>query len=140
MALEWEILTELEPPVSFTVADGTGIEKGSLLKLTDPMTAIINSGDADQICGIAAEEKIASDGKTEIGVYLRGIFKATAGGAITVGDGLINNATTGAANEVITATAAADNAAVFGIALETAADTETLKVLLNVGIGGSPET
>ena len=44
------------------------------------------------------------------------------------------------ANEFITATAAADAAAVFGIALETVADGETGMVLVNVGIGGSPET
>lgn len=140
MALEWEILTELEPAVGFTVADGTGIEKGSLLKMTDPMTAIINSGDIDQIIGVAAEEKVASDGKTKIGVYLRGIFKCTAGASITVGDLLMNNAAAGAVNEVIPATAPADGSHVFALALETASDADTLKVLLNAGIGGSVET
>ncbi len=140
MALEWTIDTELEPAVQFTVANGTGIEKGSLLKLVDPMTAIINSGDVDSIIGVAAEEKVANDGKTTIGVYLRGIFKCTAGGSITVGDGLINNAAAGAANEVISATAAADAAQIFATALETVTDTQTLFVLLNAGIGGSPET
>ena len=137
MALEWTILTELEPAVGFTVADGTGIEKGSLLKLTDPMTVIINSGDIDQIIGVAAEEKVASDGKTKIGVYLRGIFKCTAGASITVGDLLMNNAGAGAVNEVITATAAAVNTKVFAVALETVTDAQTLKVLLNAGIGAT---
>ena len=138
MALEWTILTELEPAVGFTVADGTGIEKGTLLKLTDNMNAIITDGSANQIAGVAAEEKISGDGKTEIGVYLRGIFKCTAGGSITTGAGIISE--TGGTNEVLTATAAADNAAVCGIALQDATDGQTLKVLLNVGIGGSPET
>ncbi len=140
MALEWTILTELEPAVGFTVADGTGIEKGSLLKMTDPMTAIINSGDIDQIIGVAAEEKVANDGKTKIGVYMRAIAKCTAGASITVGDLLMNNAAAGAVNEVIPATAAADGAQVFAMALETVTDTQTLKVLLNTGIGGSVET
>ena len=138
MALEWTILTELEPAVGFTVADGTGIEKGTLLKLTDNMTAIITSSSADNIAGIAAEEKVANDGKTEIGVYLRGIFKATAGGTITAGEGLISE--TGGTNEVLADTAAADMAEIFGIALQDATDGQSLKVLLNVGIGGSRES
>ena len=138
MALEWTILTELEPAVGFTVADGTGIEKGTLLKLTDNMNAIITDGTANKVAGIAAEEKVASDGKTELGVYLRGIFKCTAGGTITVGDGIISE--TGGTNEVLADAASSDNAAVFGIALQDATDGQTLKVLLNVGIGGSRET
>ncbi len=140
MALEWTIDTELEPAVKFTVADNAGIEKGSLMKLTDPDTVIINSGDIDAIIGVAAEEKVANDGKTKLGVYLRGKFICTAGASITVGDLLMNNAAAGAVNEVIPATAAADGAQVFALALETAADTDTLFVLLNAGIGGSVET
>ena len=140
MALEWTIDTELEPAVMFTCDVATGIEKGSLLKLTDPMTVIINSGDIDQCIGIAAEEKVANDGKTTIGVYMRGIFICTAGASITVGDLLMNNASTGAVNEVIPATAAADGSHVFALSLETASDTNTLKVLLNAAIGGSVET
>jgi len=137
MANELVLLTELESPVGFTCADGTGIEKGTLLELSDPMTVTKVTGAAPLIIGVAAEEKIASDGKTEIAVYLRGIFKATAGGTINVGDGLIGE---NATNELLTSTAAADEVEVCGIALETAADTETFKMLLNVGIGGSPET
>lgn len=140
MALEWTIDTELEPAVSFTVADNAGIEKGSLMELSDPMTVTVNNGNIDGIIGVAAEEKVANDGKTKIGVYMRGIFICTAGASITVQDLLMNNAAAGAVNEVIPATAAADGAQIFAIALETAADTDTLKVLLNVGIGGSVET
>ena len=139
MALEWTIDTELEPAVSFTVADGTGIEKGSLLKLTDPRTAILSTGDIDAICGIASEEKVANDGKTSIGVYMRGIFICTAGGSITVNDLLMTNSASGAANEVITATTAAVGSHAFALALESATDTQTLKVLLNVGIAGTVE-
>jgi|TARA_R100000501_G_C2584177_1_gene86376 hypothetical protein len=137
MANELVLLTELESPVGFTCADGTGIEKGTLLELSDPMTVAKVSGAAPVVIGVAAEEKIASDGKTEIAVYLRGVFKATAGGTITVGDSCIAENGT---NELLTATAAADAAQIFAIALETAADTETFKVLFNAGIGGSPET
>lgn len=138
MANENKIDTELEPAVAFTVADGTGIPKGTHLRLTDPFTAIITSGSAQQMAGIAAEEKVASDGKTKLGVYMRGIFKGTAGGTITAGDGLISE--TGGTNEWLTATAAADVGQICGMALEDATDGQTFFYLLNVGIGGSPET
>lgn len=138
MANENVILTELEPAVGFTCADGTGIEKGTHLRLTDPMTVIITSGSAQEFAGIAAEEKVANDGKTKIGVYMRGIFKGTAGGTIGIGDGLISE--TGGTNEFLTATPGADDAAICGIALEAATDGQTFKYLLNIGIGGSPET
>ena len=137
MAFELTILTELEPAVGFTVADGVGIEKGTLLELADPMTVAKVTGGAPLIIGVAAEEKVANDGKTKLGVYLRGIFKGTAGGGITVGDGLIGENGT---NELLTSTAAADEVEVCGIALESATDGQSFKLLLNVGIGGSPET
>lgn len=123
MANECTLVVELEPPIPFTVADGTGIEKGAILKLTDPMTASLADGDADVIAGIAAEEKIANDGKTTLGVYRRGIFKGLAGGAVTVGQAINTYAATGATNELINASAGHDNQ--LGHALETAADTET---------------
>ena len=137
MAFELTILTELEPAVSFTVDDTVGIEKGTLLELSDPMTVAKVAGAAPLIIGVAAEEKVANDGKTKIGVYMRGIFKGFAGEAITVGDGLIGESGT---NELLKSTAAADEVEVCGIALETASDLDSFKFLLNVGIGGSPET
>lgn len=131
MALELELVYELEPPVPMTVADGTGIERGTLLALSDPNTAAaVGAANNAIIAGVAAEEKVASDGKTKLAVYRRGIFKATAGGAITVGDML--ESSSGAANEVITATFTANATAnLIGRALETAADTETLLIELN---------
>ena len=138
MANEATLIHELELPIPFTCADGAGIEKGTLLKLTDPMTVAAADGAADIIAGVSAEEKIASDGKTKIGVYMRGIFKMKSDGTVAVGAGVMADGTN--PNEYITATAAADAAAVFGIALETVADGETGLVYVNVGIGGSPET
>jgi len=138
MANEAVLVYEMDVPIPFTCADGTGIEKGSLLKLSDPMTVALADGAGDIIAGIAAEEKVANDGKTKIGVYMRGIFKMLADGSVTVGAGVIADGTN--PNEFITATAAADAAAVFGIALETVSDGETGLVYVNVGIGGSPET
>ena len=138
MAFEWTLVTELEPPVSFVVADGAGIEKGTLLKLTDNMTAVITDGAGNMIAGIAAEEKISGDGKTELGVYMRGIFVCTAGGAITAGD--VVQSETGGTNEILTGAATSENAKGCGIALQDATDGQTLRVLLNVGIGGVIDT
>lgn len=70
----------------FTVADGTGIAIGTLLKLTDPNTAIATSADNDPFAGIAWEEKTASDGITEIVVALNGVWDIVDSGAgITAG-------------------------------------------------------
>jgi len=127
MANEWTIMYDQDTPVPFTVADGTGIEKGSLLKMTDPMTASLSDGKEDIIAGVAATEKIASDGNTKLGVFRRGIWKCTASGSITVGDALISSATV-SANLVETAGVNAED--IVGIALETATDTQTLLVEL----------
>ena len=124
MTLEAQLVIETGPPIPFTVADGTGIEKGSVLKLTDPMTAALTTGDTDAVAGIAAEEKIASDGKTKLGVYREGIFKGYAGAAgVTVGMGIITDTATGAANELVVADVNPEH--IVGIALETATDGET---------------
>lgn len=130
MALECVLIHELEPAVPFTCADGAGIEKGALLIVTDPMTVATTTGDTDEIIGVAAEEKVANDGKTKIGVYMRGIFKGFAGAAgTTAGIGIISDTGTGAANELVTADVNSD--AIVGMALETAADTESFIFLLN---------
>ena len=130
MAFEAIIIHEMEPPIPFTVADGVGIEKGSILLLTDPMTVAVTTGDTDAIIGIAAEEKIASDGKTTLGVYMRGIFKGFAGAAgVTVGTAIITDTATGAANELVVADVNSEN--IVGTALETATDTESFVFYLN---------
>lgn len=129
MALEATLDTELEPPVMFTCADGTGIEEGALLVLSDPLTVATTTGDTDAIVGIAAEEKIANDGRTKIAVYMRGIFKGFAGAAgVTAGQAIISDTGTGAANELVNADINSEH--IVGRALETAADTESFLFLL----------
>ena len=130
MASECTLMWETEPPIPFTCADGTGIEKGAILKLTDPMTCALADGDGDYIAGIAAEEKIASDGKTKISVYMGGIFKGLAGGAITIGDALATYASTGATNEIVEAAAGNVGCATLGYSLEAADDTHTFLFVL----------
>jgi len=127
MANEHEIIHETHIPIPFTVADGTGIERGTLCKMTDPKTAVKSDGDADIVAGVLAEEKIASNGVTSAPIYRGGVFKATASGSITVGDALIT--LTGADN--ILGTAAVNSENIVGTSLETATNGETFFYELN---------
>lgn len=113
-------------PIRYTCADGAGIAKGTLLKITDPRTTAAQTATADAFAGIAAEEKVASDGKTTIGVYTKGIFSIQSGAAIAVGATLIPATE---ANKVITADAAGILKSAVGVALEASAgDTEVIAV------------
>ena len=55
MALELTLIMETELPIPFTVADGAGIEKGTLLTMSDPMTAAACTTDNAIIAGVAAD-------------------------------------------------------------------------------------
>ena len=113
-----------------TVADGTGIEKGAVLILTDANTVATTTGDTDACAGIAAEEKIANDGKTKLAVYKRGIFRGFAGAAgVTAGLAVITDTSTGAANELVSADVNSEN--LVGRSLETATDTQSFLFELN---------
>lgn len=124
MVNETTLIHETEIPIPFTCADNTGIEKGAILKLTDPMTCALADGDGDIIAGIAAEEKIANDGKTKIPVYRGGIFKGFAGtGGVTVGLAIDTDASTSDSNELANAPVTTGN--YVGISMETATSTES---------------
>jgi len=64
-----ELLGNKGDPIRYTCADGAGIAKGSVLELTTPRTVIQSTAVDRPIAGIAAEEKVASDGQTSIAVY-----------------------------------------------------------------------
>ena len=130
MANEAVLVFETSKPIPFTCADGTGIEKGALLKIADPATVAITAADHDAVIGIAAEEKIASDGKLKIGVYMSGIFKGVAGtGGVTAGLCIDSDASTSAANKLADCAVNAEN--VIGRSLETASAGETFLFELN---------
>lgn len=129
MANEAVLMWELSPPIPFTCDNATGIEKGTILQLTDPMTVSASSADNQTSIGVAAEEKIASDGKTKIAVYVDGVFRMKdSGSGVTAGD-LLKIA---GANLVATADDAGAQGPneIVGKALETAAGSETLHVLV----------
>lgn len=128
MTNEHKLIFETEIAIPFTCAEATGILKGTVLQLTDPMTAIKASGSADIGAGILAEEKIAGNGHDKASVYRRGIFRGIASGSITVGDPLCI-AGIGGLNYLYKAATNAEN--IFGIALETASDEETFFYELN---------
>ena len=129
MASEAVLIFETEVPIPMTCDEAVGIEKGAILMLSDPMTAALATGDADIVAGIAAEEKIAGDGKTKISVYRRGIFKVLAGANIAVGVAVNTYASSGATNEVYTAAAGHDHQ--LGVSLEAFDDTEWGLIELN---------
>ena len=72
-----------------TIADGssgTNIEKGTLMKLTDPNTVEATSSSADEWGGVLAMEKVGGDGSTNCSVYLDGVFDMVAQDTITIGE------------------------------------------------------
>ena len=128
MANEALIRERLDDPIDFVVADGAGIEKGTICILTDPRTAAASSTTAQVFAGVAAREKIINDGRTRLALFRRGVFDMTCnhGTGITAGEWV---ATSGA-NLIRTATAA--EVAVgkgIGIALETASADEVIQVM-----------
>ena len=104
-------------PIRYGCADGAGIVKGTILKMTDDRKAEASGADNDPFAGIVAEEKVASDGAEFITAYTFGIFdlKLTAV-EVTAGD----RVSIGGASNVVSACAVADNLfSNVGIALST---------------------
>lgn len=136
MADEAQLVYETGPPIPFTVGDGNGIEKGTILAISDPFTASGATAIRDPVAGIAASEKIASDGKTKLGVYREGVFIVTLSGACTAGDALMVAGGTGT-NDVMRVDDVSGSA-MIGYALETGATTESIYMELKPGAGGNP--
>lgn len=111
------LMIETERPIMMTCADAA-IPKGTVLKLSTPYTVAASSADNDLFGGIAAEEKVASDGKLQVAVYRGGVFKCEAGtSGVTVGLPVGIEA----ANEFKNTTAGDNDLGYnFGTALETA--------------------
>lgn len=124
------LMVETELPIMMTCADAA-IPKGTILKLSTPYTVAASSADNDVFGGIAAEEKISGDGKLQIAVYRRGLFKVEAGtSAVTVGKDVVIEA----ANEFTDYTTLDDEKGyVFGKALESATNGQFF--LLELGRG-----
>ena len=136
MADEATLMWETEIPLPFTCADGAGIEKGASLILANPMTVTTHAANDEALfAGIAAEEKIADDGKTTIPVYRGGIFKVTGSAAISAGNPI---AFSGTAQRFKATDASTLGSKCVGIALEDCGGNgETFIAEIRPGIGGS---
>ena len=133
MANEAVLVFETDIPLPFKCANATGITKGTVLKLTESMTAIAQSGAKDMLAGIAGAEKIASDGNLTVPVYTRGVFKVVAAAAIAIGAPISASAT---ANKFQTATGSG-GASIAGYALEApSGDGQTFLAMIDIGKGG----
>jgi len=114
------LMIETDKPIMMVCADGTGIAKGQCLKLNDNMVVSATSATDDEFGGIAAAEKIASDGMVKIPVYRKGVFLCEAG---TTGVTVAKPVKIEANNEFRTAAANdSDLGYNWGVALETATD------------------
>lgn len=127
-AITVELLGDQGDAISYTVADGNGIEKGTFLTLSDPRTAAANSvttAAGNVFAGIAAAEKVASDGSTKLAAWTNGVFDVVASGNITVGSPV----KCVGANKVMAAQYYdAASGVIVGTALETATDLEVFQV------------
>lgn len=123
-----ELLGNGGDPINYTVADGTGIEKGTVLELEDPKTAKKVSGAGVVIAGIAAAEKVASDGSTTLAVYTNGIFELKCGAAETATLGSFVRSA--GSDNTITVATTLDNETgkAIGKALETGGNSEVILV------------
>jgi hypothetical protein len=112
---------------NYTVADGASISKGTLCKVADPNTASAATGTGEAFAGIAAEDKVANDGSTTLGLFTEGIFDLTAVAAPAITAGAIvcmsgaNLIRTCVAGDLLTG-------AVVGKVLETSSASEVIRV------------
>lgn len=82
-------------PIRYTVQDAVAIPKGSLLELDADRRVIVATNTDKCFVGIAAHEKVASDGTTTISAYTDGIFdiKSDAGTDVRGAVMMISDAT-----------------------------------------------
>jgi hypothetical protein len=131
MANEASPRVRIGNPIDMTVGNTSGIEKGAILHMEDALTA---SGATvarnPVVAGIAAREKVASDGRTRLAVWRSSVFDCKASGAITVGDGVVmaghDNYVMACPNSNVIS-----GANLLGTALETATDEEIIQVEVN---------
>lgn len=131
MANEATLIIQKTFPINMTVANATGIEKGTVMKMSDPNTAAAATALNDVPAGFAYTEKIASNGVTKLGI-IRGpgdVMKVKISGGVTVGDALAHS---GTANFFISSTANISGSKVYGTAMETGADNESILMEVNI--------
>lgn len=114
--------------IPYIVADASTIAKNDVLELEDNMTVIAQTNADTPVVGIAAHEKVANDGHTEITAITNCIAKMTVvgGGDVTIGDDVSMDATN---NEINTSTTLdGEKGWSIGKALETKTGGETAHI------------
>lgn len=137
MADEATLVLKTHIPMDFIVTNGTGIEKGTLLKMTDPRTAIISSAEGDQVAGIARREKILNDGRIRLSVFRGGVFRMKLSGSVGIGQAVAPADTGTYPNFIRAAPAALSGGQTLGISLEEGTNGNTIEVELNIGVSSS---
>ena len=114
---------ETHIPINFTCSTTATIEKGAIVKMTNPMTASLSAADNDIVAGIVQSEKLAAEtSQDSVAVYRGGIFRVTCSGSVSAGDPVSTAAGT-ASNAVWTSPLNNEN--VLGIMLEDGTDGQT---------------
>lgn len=124
MANEWTLKCETHPAINFN--SSTAIEKGTVCKMTDNMTAVISDGDNDIVAGVAQSEALSTD--SSVSLFRGGVFECTLNGTCSTGDPLVTDSSTGGSNKV--ALAATNEEHIIGIALQDGTDEERILVEL----------
>jgi hypothetical protein len=119
-------------PEDYIISDTNGVEKGTLMALTDPRTCVAASSTGQRIAGILAREKIASDGRTRAPLYRDGTFDMRCSGTVVLGSKVC---AMGHENYIRQAVSGDSGTAVLGVALETGTGGEVIQVELNIGAG-----
>ncbi len=77
MADEAVLKQRMSNPIDFIVDNSTGIEKGTVMKLSTARLAAASSVDGEFFAGIAHREKIALDGRVRLALFIDGVFDMT---------------------------------------------------------------
>ena len=123
MANEAVLKVETHIPINFTCSTGTTIEKGAIVKMTNPMHAVLSDGDNDVVGGIVQSEKLAAETtQNSVSVFRGGVFRVTCSGTGSAGDPVVTAAGS-TTNAVVLAVINNEN--ILGIMLEDWTDGQT---------------
>ncbi len=116
----------------YTIADGNVETKGAFMTLISDNTVSgqVSGGLPQNFSGFLVEDKVASDGATNVGVYTNGDFDLKCSGLVKLGESVIHSG----ANLISGAGAGAVNVSggIVGIARESGTPNETIRVSVNL--------
>ena len=121
MANEAVLKIETHIPINFTCSTTVTIEKGAIVKMTDPMTAVLSDGANDIVAGIVQSEKLAADTtQNSVAIFRGRVFRVTVSSSVSAGDPVV---TQGNPNVVILASTNNEN--ILGVMLEDGTEGQT---------------